>query len=154
MLAQWVSCQITLTTVVLSHSTIMFIFLNIRWLTPFYMLGAWYHIHNKLKYLQIIVDVICTLDIASYALYILYLSLFQGGTSNEPESLRKLFIGGLTLGTGEEELKNFYSKWGEITGKDTLFLNQSISSCILEICGNGYICGTKSKPFYLVLVST
>jgi RNA recognition motif-containing protein len=33
---------------------------------------------------------------------------------DEPEALRKLFIGGLTVNTGEDELKTFYGKWGDI----------------------------------------
>lgn len=36
------------------------------------------------------------------------------GDKREPESLRKLFIGGLDFRTTEESLKSYYEQWGEI----------------------------------------
>ena len=35
-------------------------------------------------------------------------------SQNEPEYLRKLFIGGLDFRTTDETLKEFYEKWGEL----------------------------------------
>jgi len=36
-------------------------------------------------------------------------------TEEEPEQIRKLFIGGLSYTTTEESLSNFFSQWGELT---------------------------------------
>lgn len=36
-------------------------------------------------------------------------------SDEEPEQIRKLFIGGLSYTTTEESLSEFYSKWGELT---------------------------------------
>lgn len=36
-------------------------------------------------------------------------------SDEEPEQIRKLFIGGLSYNTTEESLSNFFSKWGKLT---------------------------------------
>jgi len=36
-------------------------------------------------------------------------------TEEEPEQLRKLFIGGLSYTTTEDSLSEFFSQWGELT---------------------------------------
>ncbi|VDK56173.1 unnamed protein product [Anisakis simplex] len=39
----------------------------------------------------------------------------NGSVSNlEPEQFRKMFIGGLTSTTTDENLREFYSKWGDL----------------------------------------
>ena len=35
--------------------------------------------------------------------------------TGEPEQFRKLFIGGLNYKTTDEGLRDFYSKWGDLT---------------------------------------
>jgi heterogeneous nuclear ribonucleoprotein A1/A3 len=39
----------------------------------------------------------------------------NGKTSEEPEQFRKIFIGGLSLNTTDDGLKDFYNKYGTIT---------------------------------------
>uniref|UniRef100_A0A914DRJ2 RRM domain-containing protein n=1 Tax=Acrobeloides nanus TaxID=290746 RepID=A0A914DRJ2_9BILA len=39
----------------------------------------------------------------------------EEGESSEPEHLRKLFIGNLSLNTTEDGLRSFYSQWGDLT---------------------------------------
>ena len=39
------------------------------------------------------------------------------GTNAEPEQHRKLFVGGLNFDTTSEGLKSYFSKFGDVTGK-------------------------------------
>ena len=39
---------------------------------------------------------------------------FQNEDSQEPEQLRKMFIGGLDYGTTDDGLKSYYEQWGTI----------------------------------------
>ncbi len=46
---------------------------------------------------------------------LMYSVLFSIFTQHEPETVRKVFLGGLTFDTREEDLREYFCKYGEIT---------------------------------------
>lgn len=65
---------------------------------------------------------------------------FQDSNCSEPESLRKLFIGGLDYRTSDDSLKAFFEQWGEIV--DVVVMKDPVTK---RSRGFGFITYSESK---------
>lgn len=76
----------------------------------------------------------------SFVTPILFLSVLQDSQCSEPESLRKLFIGGLDYRTNDDSLKAFFEQWGEIV--DVVVMKDPVTK---RSRGFGFITYSESK---------